>query len=410
MPYTHIPESGMAGGLAVIIGKIQGKINAQIMDGMADIVNQLQAPVCPDDGRLNQLDNKRNKLNNQLRSAGNALNRFRKIPGTLKPPLGGLKTAIRILLAIPIPQSVPPGFGIPVNITNKFGDIIVLLKEIVAQIGELIAAIEAALEVPSAGLAALNAVAGRVDMPLKSCRIQNQLMRSLEDEEIPPELLQESGLVSFVVDSNGGLTNTVDAANSPLSRAGQVFLNNASRDMSSNVGTGRRNASLTPTSQRLLEEGLLPDSARDAANDQQQRELLLNELLDGLNRLQQADLPDSLRDSLNEIANTFSVLQEQNANTGQGDGGLANIDPNDPRLSYTGEDGTVYRFVIIPDENAPAIAPRNFAQARDLGGVVRFTGPKSFSQDLDVLLDEVKFMIDNQDNERFAAQAAVLPS
>ena len=402
MPYTHIPESGMAGGLAVIIGKIQGKISAQVMDGMADVVNQLQAPVCPDDRTLNQLDNKRNKLNNQLRSAGNALNRFKRIPGTLKPPLGGLKTAIRILLAIPIPQSVPPGFGIPVNITNKFGDIIVLLKEIVAQIGELIAAIEAALEVPSGALDALNAVAARVDMPLKSCRIQNQLAAAIDTREVDPEVLEESGLITFVRDTNGNLTNTVDSANSPLSRAGEVFLNNASRDMNSNS----RSFSLTPTSQRLLQEGLLPDSARDAANDQQRRELLLNELLQGLNRLQQAELPDSLRDALNNIATTFSVLQEQNAADTGNEGGLSNIDPNDPRLTYTGQDGTVYKFSIIPDQNAPAIAPRNFAEARDLGGVLRFTGPKSFSQDLDVLLDEVKFMIDNQDNERFAANVA----
>jgi hypothetical protein len=409
MPYTHIPESGMAGGLAVIIGKIQGKISAQVMDGMADIVNQLQAPVCPSDSRLNQLDNKRNKLNNQLQSAGNALNRFRRIPGTLKPPLGGLKAAIRILLAIPIPQSVPPGFGIPVNITNKFGDIIVLLKEIVAQIGELIAAIEAALEVPSGALNALNAVAARVDAPLKSCRVQNALMSAIENLEVDPEILEESGLVSFMTDTNGNITNIVDPQNSLLSQAGPIMLNNASRDMSNNAGTSRGTAALTPRAQELLASGDLPDSARDAASDAQRRELLINDLLSGLNSLQQAELPDSLRDTLNDIATTFEVLGEQD-NAEGASSGLSNIDPNDPRLSYTGEDGTVYKFVILPDPDSPAIAPRNYAQALDLGGTVRFTGPRSFSQDLDVLLAEVKFMIDNQDNQRFAAQAAVLPS
>lgn len=406
MPYTHIPESRMAGGLALIIGKIQGKLSASVMDGMAQVVNELQAPVCPADARLGQLDNKRNKLNNQLRGASNALSRFQRIPGSLKGPLGGLKAAIRIILAIPIPQSLPPGFGIPVNITNKFGDILVLLKEIVAQIGELIGAIEAALEIPASQLASLQAIAGRVDMPLKACRIKNRLDAAITTEEVSPEILESSGLVTFFRTETGALTGQIDNTNSILSQTGRVFLNNASRDMNPES----RGFSLTPMAQQLLEDGQLPESARNAANDAQQRLLLLNDLLAGLNNLQQAELPDSLRDSLNDIATTFESLREgaEADAAGEEDGGLANIDPNDPRLSYTGEDGTVYKFVIIPDDTAPAIAPRNFAQARDLGGTVRFTGPKSFSQDLDVLLDEVKFQIDNQDNQQFAATAALI--
>ena len=390
MPYTHIPESGMAGGLARIIGKIQGKLNGAVLQGMLQMSTQLAAPQCPSDRELDAIENKRNKLNNQLRSSGDALGRFRSIPGKLRPPISGLNAAIRILLAIPIPQAVPPGIGIPVLITNKFGDILVLLKEVVAQIGELVAAIEAALEVPSSQLASLQAVNARMDVPMKSCRIQNQLMRVVEAEEIEPELLEESGLVTFFeggggVNGTGGsnLTRQVDHSRSLLSRAGSVFLQDAGRTTDEDaVGF-----SLTETSLQLLEDGLLPESARDDASNDQQRQLLLDDLVQGLTVLQSGNIPDSVRDSLMELANTFAVLGEES---------MGEVDTsNDPRFDYTGPDGTHYRLSIIPDTEAPAIAPRNFAEARDLGGVLRYTGPKSFSQDIDILLDEVKFLIDN---------------
>lgn len=63
----------------------------------------------------------------------------------------------------------------------------------------------------------------------------------------------------------------------------------------------------------------------------------------------------------------------------------------DPRFLYRG-----YKLEIIEDPNSPKIAPRRYAIAKDKRGITVLKGPSSFSSSTDVLLDEIKFRIDNQ--------------
>lgn len=55
-----------------------------------------------------------------------------------------------------------------------------------------------------------------------------------------------------------------------------------------------------------------------------------------------------------------------------------------------------YILLIIEDPNSPKIAPRRYAVAKDKNGTIRLRGDSSFSSDTQVLLDELKFKIDNQ--------------
>ena len=63
----------------------------------------------------------------------------------------------------------------------------------------------------------------------------------------------------------------------------------------------------------------------------------------------------------------------------------------DPKYNYKG-----YVLAILRDPTSPAIAPRRYAVAKDGRGVIVLKGQPSFSSSTDVLLDEVKFRIDNQ--------------
>jgi len=65
--------------------------------------------------------------------------------------------------------------------------------------------------------------------------------------------------------------------------------------------------------------------------------------------------------------------------------------PLDPNYYYKG-----YELAIIQDPNSPAIAPKRYAVAKDKRGIVVLKGQSSFSSDTQVLLDEIKFRIDNQ--------------
>ena len=55
-----------------------------------------------------------------------------------------------------------------------------------------------------------------------------------------------------------------------------------------------------------------------------------------------------------------------------------------------------YVLSIGEDPNSPKVAPRRFAKATDATGIVRIVGEPSFSSSTQVLLDELKFKIDNQ--------------
>lgn len=55
-----------------------------------------------------------------------------------------------------------------------------------------------------------------------------------------------------------------------------------------------------------------------------------------------------------------------------------------------------YVLAIIQDPDSPHIAPKRYAIATDKAGIVRLRGDSSFSSSTQVLLDEIKFKIDNQ--------------
>jgi hypothetical protein len=79
------------------------------------------------------------------------------------------------------------------------------------------------------------------------------------------------------------------------------------------------------------------------------------------------------------------------------------VDTAQPKEN-TGSEGTPnedylykgYTLEIIQDPNSPTIAPRRYAIAKDKRGIAVLRGQSSFSSDTQILLDEIKFRIDNQ--------------
>lgn len=63
---------------------------------------------------------------------------------------------------------------------------------------------------------------------------------------------------------------------------------------------------------------------------------------------------------------------------------------------YTGANGRNYTLAIIQEAQGEGPVPRRIAVAKDNLGVIILRGQPSFSSDTKVLLDELKFRIDNQ--------------
>jgi hypothetical protein len=92
----------------------------------------------------------------------------------------------------------------------------------------------------------------------------------------------------------------------------------------------------------------------------------------------------SLEQSEGVLAETVATFQPPENTGSEGT-------PQDPNYYYKG-----YELAIVNDPNSPKIAPRRYAIAKDRTGIIVLYGPSSFSSDTQVLLDELKFRIDNQ--------------
>lgn len=93
-----------------------------------------------------------------------------------------------------------------------------------------------------------------------------------------------------------------------------------------------------------------------------------------------SELPESDRDRLLEAINNLP--------------GQLPIDTN--QFKYTSKAGVEYDITIETDPESPSIAPLRYAVARDPEGRVITRGTKSFSSSTQVLVDEVKFRIENE--------------
>lgn len=96
---------------------------------------------------------------------------------------------------------------------------------------------------------------------------------------------------------------------------------------------------------------------------------------------------------LNQILTTAQPPE----NTGsEGTPTDAQGNPNPNYIHTSNTSGKTYKLAINQDPDSPYIAPRRFATATDNRGIVVLKGPSSFSSSTQVLLDEIKFRIDNQ--------------
>lgn len=65
-------------------------------------------------------------------------------------------------------------------------------------------------------------------------------------------------------------------------------------------------------------------------------------------------------------------------------------------IQYRSQSGNIYVIKVTNDLNSSPIAPKRQAIAQDYRGITVLTGPSSFASNPQVLVDEIKFRIENQ--------------
>ena len=339
MPFVNIPRSKLLGSMGRIVGKLLGKLSAQGVSMLSEVQSEFRREGCPAPDKLGRTANKASKLKSQLGSIDSRMSKIAALPPKLKAPQKGLKAAIKIILSLPIPQSVPPGFGIPVNITTKFADILHLLKEFVIQLGEDIEGIEAILELPADYLSSLKSISGRVDSAIKACEIENNLKSQLAKGKVDKKDLQDIGILD-------------DDEIFIFSKLGPIFIGNLEIDDNGKIitkETGQsRNSKSTDTSNQDtnistgsdLAASLNPNSTPEEANEV---------LLETLRRIQDSNLDTEIKNELRLVIEGFIIKDEATIPQGE--------------FFHTGPNGITYKLEIITDPNSPQVAPKRFAVA-----------------------------------------------
>lgn len=513
MPYVNIPETGLPGAIAVIVGKIQGNVSAKIVKQGLTITNKLNKKGCPTEPELIRMRNQKNQIDKAVKAMDGKLSKFASLPGKIKGPLSGLEAAYKIILALPIPQGIgiPPGpaggliLGLPINITTKYADTMHLIKELIKQIKEIVISIEAVMKVPVGGTKVMKGNLSRADNALKACEVELALKKELEAGSISKDELEEAGLVdedtgdlifsslgpkllnqNSSKDLNGtssdGLPNpnqkdaslqkgdlldentgrpinnikskdSDKAINDKLFTSGKADLSDSRfrgkwlpgvdyyEDDKVQSGTGDDKGifvcqkghtstqetgfcSLGPdykSEKECVEASIFShnskvnkqgtgvkidtsgindgDTAKGSAkgiwtksgpppvgpwNTPIEAENNAIKALDnGLTGLENSNLPSEVKDSLRGLLNDLTIpsIEERTDNSD---------------FFYTGPNGDVYKLEIVKDPNSPSIAPRHYAIAKDYQDSIVLKGQKSFSSSVDVLLNEIKFRIDNQ--------------
>jgi len=445
MAYVHLPDSPMAGGISKIIGKLQGKISAGALKQTSEIADKLRVSGCPTTNQLNRLKNKSESLNSSVSKINRRLDKFRKIPKKLKGPVKALKVVIKVIKALPIPQSVPPGFGLPINLTVKYSDTLVLLQEFIQQIDEIIVSIETALEVPSSSLNGINSILARTDSAITSCLVSANLQDAINNGDISLDELSDAGLV----DDDGIVI---------FSTLGPLFIGNSDINNDGGISESKRLATqqeidsgATDPNSKNYKPGLLVAGTGTGTNGKFNETDLygpsgdlnkaINTLSQGFEKLQDSNVDSNIKDGIRKLLSSLgnlsgtgtigiwgsdigykvgdivsrdSVNWKCNTDHTSTETGIAGPPPSgkywdrffgataddagtDEENTYTAANGITYKLEIRQDPNSPSIAPKRFGVALTLDeGVAVLKGQPSFSSDINVLLDEVKFRLDNQ--------------
>jgi len=264
-----------------------------------------------------------------------------------------------------------------------------LVKEFIKQISDDIEGIEVILQTPSLTLGSITRNLARTDNALKSCEADLALQKELENNTITLQELEAIGLLNedetFIFSTLGPklLSNNTDD-NFNLRYKGKYYISRQYYigDIISYLGSKwsctKDHISIKNGDSTNGPPGIGPWIELD------KQELDSINTLNGLlNNIDGSDLNNEIKDRLKSLLDTFIAHPEDTVQ-------------EIPNFFHTGPNGIVYKLEIIIDPESPQIAPRRFAVAKNKDGIVVLKGQKSFSSSTQILLDEIKFRIDNQ--------------
>lgn len=441
MPFEVFSPPKVHGSIAATIGKSSGVVMAKGLKTVTAATNKMRAKGCPNPAELAKVSAQVGGISALSGALTGQLAAFKAIPGGLKAPVGGIKSAVSTILGIAIPQAFPHVYvgppGLPVSFTLQLYDLCNMLKEMAAAF-ELTA--DAISNTVSSSEGSIEEIARQVKVlqaPIKACKIEHKLKKNLtKDQAAKLKLLDKDG--EFITSSIGSkvleksntrpaseqlkvdlanklgvnvdikgassIEDIIDKTKNPVAaglKAGDAFRLLPPGTYKTDTGetkeiTGKEFAVLTKENiddngnselkinfeeANSLKPGGLTGAAQALAELDSALIALSDKLTIGADGVVddlgvEREVLETLKNDLEELSEGLVTKKEEEL--------------VDPDLTYKG-----YLLKIIKDPASPQLAPKHYAVGiKD--GKQAIKGPSSFSSSREVLLEEIKFRIDNQ--------------
>ena len=143
------------GGIVALLVKNAVKSAVKFELAIDPIIEKFENQ-CPPKAVLDQTIKQKNQLTNALTQIETSLSSLDKTGSTIDGIVTGVKIGVSILKALPIPSSVPPGVGIPLNVINGFSDTLDTLGVLLKEFGGVTSQISPSLQIITKTLATVN--------------------------------------------------------------------------------------------------------------------------------------------------------------------------------------------------------------------------------------------------------------
>jgi hypothetical protein len=343
-------KASLAAVVASQIGTVRAALVVQVQKRVADILLKFTTG-CPSNRELQKIIKTRNNLLRQVSSFRSRVQKLETIARSINATVTAVKLLIKVITSIPLPTAIIPpmtgGLGVPVSLLTKYGEKLIQLNKRLDKLADEAQAITSIVSSIATPLAIIEAKLRAIDLAIQECSL--------------PQNAQEvdTGNIAFTGPEEP-LDTLIEIEDKEVDSAIDTFFRDNAVDFIDVEGA-------SPIDETVSE--------------------YITQTVNNLGQ-QNAQGVTFQQGTLSSSENTDNVFQQQ----GRGNRTpLVGFEQNllDNRNLYKG-----YELLIIQDPTSPKIAPRRYAVAKDKTGVVVLKGQPSFSSSTQILLDELKFRID----------------
>lgn len=196
------------GGIVSLLVKNAVKSSVKFELAIDPIIARFEGQ-CPPKSELDRIIQQKNQLSQAVTQIETSLTSLSSTGSTIDGIVTGVTIGVNVLKALPIPSSVPPGVGIPLNVINGFSSTLDTLGILLKEFGGVTSQIAPSLQIITGTLSTVNAKLATLDRLLVRClEAETEGMTDLEKEEF----FQSLGIDLSSPDTTGGSNNPNNGA------------------------------------------------------------------------------------------------------------------------------------------------------------------------------------------------------